>query len=490
MDRINKFISVKPTKNHRVIEHNNKQITITKKDAIKLRQYKQNRCLDGINLYQPLSTKWSSIKSENPINERKRKVNFAYQYERFVERTRNKKEHIKIDKNAIVDIWDDEFVLEGKHEIENFVNENNAIVGDFSSKRYKKEDLNDFIEKLKREYYKEIPRKTYKLEDLLPKIPKICETEKHFDKVAKTFDFEEKIIGFDVDKFHSNFAVAHKNEIILSELRNNGIIKIFECKDEIENVILGTKNIIIIHKKQIIIETLCNIPFVLNTSKQTQNNEPLWEDIKKKEEDKLQFMTFFDEKLIINHKNRIKDVILNKKESLLILITGKIIIIHDIINYKSSQPVKLKTEIPLKIKLGSNGYLYISTTNNFYVFDVKNKSLVCKIEGIINQGHTFSRTKNLVVIGDKENRLVILHENKIARVMEQEKKIIEIVCHKKYNFFCVAFKDEMILFYGKNGLSFECSIVKRINGCFRKLKFHDSLHWLYAVQNNQVLIFT
>ncbi|KAM0674019.1 hypothetical protein GVAV_002537 [Gurleya vavrai] len=491
MDRINKFLALKPSKNHRIFTHKNKLLTVTKKDIHKLYQYKQNKCLDTINLYEALNTKWSKIEQETPIKKNTRKINLDYMYTKFIERVKKYKKHVEKDINEIVDLWQDTTGLDGTYKIENFICKENAITGNLSDKEFTKEDMNNFIKKLKKRYFTEKPRKKYKIEDLLPKIPIIEKDEIHFEEIGRRFVFNDKINSFFVDRNHVNCAIAIGKNAYIYEIRNKRLIEEFKFNEEINEVILGSEKFIVVLKNYIEIININGNLFENSNVNEIKENFVSWNDAKNKLKSSNDHFEFYGNKINIKHKNRIKNVILNKNEDKLIFITGRNIILHDINIFKTIQPVKLKTEIPLHIKASKNfSKLYISTTNNYYVYDMTNKKLICQIESAITCGHTFSINKNITIIGDKENRLVAIYNDKIIRVMEQNKKIYEIICHPIDNFFCVAFKDEMILFYGKIKEEYECSIVKRFKGRFKNLQFHKTLPWLYAVENNEVVLFT
>lgn len=491
MDKINKFLATKPTKNQRTIIHKNQEITITKTDVHKIKKYKQNRCLDkDVVLYQPYSTKYSKETRIEPLKPKKHKDYMQYRYMLFVKRAKKYKRHVSRDINEIIDVWKDEETLEGEHKIESFVSEKNKIQGYMDTKEFRKQDLQEYIEELKKHWYTEIKRKKYKIEDLLPKIVDKSKFDEHAKDIAKKYEYNKPVNNFYIDENNYCMAVAHDDCVTVNDLRNNREYFRFDYKENVNAAILSTTKLFVIFCKKIeIIELNYKTETKIEVSDTTQNNDVSWNEHKK--EKTQNFFATENDKTVITHKNRIKDYSYNVKENFLALITGKIIILHDVTNKKSYQPVKLKTELPLKIELNKKcDSLLIATTNNFYIYNFKQKQITCRIESTVTYAHTFSYSKNFVVIGDKENRLVIVNDNKVVRVMEQNKKIQEIVYHSKLNYFCVVFKNEIISFHSKMENNFECSIIAKYTGTYKNVKFHDTLHWIYAIRNNEIVIFT
>lgn len=79
MDRIDKFLSARPSKKKRHVKVGNKEVEITKEDMLKVRRYRNRECLDAIDLCGPLNTKYSRVPGVPVQKPSKKDASLAHQ---------------------------------------------------------------------------------------------------------------------------------------------------------------------------------------------------------------------------------------------------------------------------------------------------------------------------------------------------------------------------------------------------------------------------
>lgn len=455
MDRIKKFIKNKPSKNHRIIEYNNKEYKITKKDIQCIRQYKQNKCLTTLDLYMPLNTAFSRETKTDSLNVKVNKHDNRRQLANYLARIKNYKKQEPKNVNETTDLWDD--VLDAKHGV--------SISLKPIECKYKeiKVDEKAFVQSIEDQYFRE-PVYVHKIENILPQMPR----KKMSDTVSELciyYKFEENIKYFSINNTRDKFCVVFNQKCEIYEFANQRLINQFFVDSKICKALCCEKYTIIAYGKFI------TILYYEEQDFETKENK---------------FVNIKHEKqhITIEHKDSVKDI--TTKNNLLCAVAGKSILIHNINNYQTVQPVKLKTELPLKVKFRNNELL-ITTCNTFYIYNLKGKCFDVKLSALFTFPHAMGFTGDYIFIIDKETRLTILKDNKLIKMIEQPEKIVNIVVHKILNQFVLLFKEKYIIFgYDEYG----CKLLKSVDVKTKKLVYHESLNWIYLMNKNQIQVYT
>lgn len=455
MNRIKKFIKNKPSKNHRIIEYNNKEYKITKKDVQDIRLYKRNKCLTELDLYMPLNTAFSRETRDDALNAKINKRSNREQTENFVKRMKKYEKKMPVNVNEITNIWDD--MLDAKHSVEIELKPLSCKYNEIQV------DEKTFMRKIEDEYFCE-PVVKHKIENILPQMPRQQMSET-VSELAMYYKFTDTVRYFAYYNSKDKFCVVFENKCAVYEFANKRLIAEFDTQNKIVKVLCNDTCTIIAHGKCVTMLYYRDQKFEIDENKYVTH-----EHSKKH--------------ITIEHKDTIKDITCNS--DLLCVISGRNILIHDIANYKTVQPLRLKTEIPIKIKTRNNELL-ITTCNAFYIYNLKEKAYTLKMSSLFTFPHAFDFVNDYLFIVDKQSRITILKDNKLIKMMEQQDDIKNIVVHRELNQFVVLYKEKYCIFgYDEYGTK----LLKAVEIKTRKIMYHENLNWIYMCKNNQLQIYT
>ncbi|EJW03172.1 hypothetical protein EDEG_02477 [Edhazardia aedis USNM 41457] len=511
MDRIDKFIKAKPTRKTRHIRHKGKDILVHKKEVRTIRKYKQNKCLDPtLNLYQKYNTKWSKLTMEKGLELKSGKVDQT-RLNHYLERVKNYTPKPQKKEIPVIDLWEKENQISIKHKINKFELPRKPINGLLSEQKFTNAFFDEYLDKLNQKYFIAKEKKIDTIEKLLPRLPDKSKIDYYPQEVAVSykFNFEVDILEISTDKF----AISSNNYIEVYEFRNFHRILMLKTTGKIENLIItenyvaySIENCVYIKEFDVKYTTTDYQLNIFQKNKKNSRNakkdlylEEIIQKHKSENDDKKntenefesQFMRLENNTLVIEHASKIVKMCSSKNGKHIALIACRKVYIHNIEKHKSSQPIKLKTEIPLNLLI-INTTLYISTTVKLICHNLNGNKDGTDFFVPLLYVHTFGFNKNYTISANRDKRIAVESKGKIIKYMEQEKDILEIAVHRKHPLFLVAFSDEISLFYGKvtKNHDFEAIILKKWNGRYRNLHFHRDIPWFYASNGCKVQMFT
>lgn len=461
MDHIHKFIAKRPGKNHRIIEYKNESYTITKPDMHALHRYKHNHCLTDLDLYAPLTTKWSSILQQIPLKTTRKKVaSLQQKFKKFREKIMNLKFNEYKNVNEIVNLWKNEKLDDFEYKIEFNKIVDEGIEGSFLNLRSNKDNILSVLKKVEDEYFA-IEKKKIKFETMLIN-GTVCEDEMY---IGKYYVFEKRILDFSIYK--DEIAVLYEDALQVYEFRNKRLIFSHNVEFKASKIQLTDNIVIIAYKNNIKIIKRTDISldnFVFSEVGSVSN---------KKDKDSL----------TITCKDKIVDFAYS--DGMFAFTSNRNVYLTNTETQKS-KILKFKTENILNLKIDK--LLYISTTNGFYIYNVNENKYQKRITGLFSYIHSFSVNDNFSVICDRNSRITIYTQG-VEKVLEQSSFIKSIELHNEKNCFLVQFEDIVQVFDVSKEDKYQCSIIGKINGEFRKVKYDREKSWVYAVRKNKLFLY-
>lgn len=493
MDRIERFLGRRPTKNCRKVKSGGKEFLVTKKDVKLIRSYRKNVCMDpDVDLYRPLNLSFSRKTMDEGIETRRRIM--APQDRRRAKRKvksgrRNTTE--ERDKNGIVDIWEEEGLedLNG-YEQDIFVKAGEAYAGPVEHLEYRREDLEGDLRRIYLRLYEPREGKSYKLRDLVKELPR-AETLRPFPEEIGLFFRFEKLGPVGISQDFKKFGVGEENKLIIYEFKgfvkvkhvifDSEIRKIMFTKEEAICILLANNTICIVN------DTFAG-EFSDGQKSFLCKEFAMWSRKGIEETDKSSSSMC----TVIRTDGKINDIEAHCDGRYISAVHGKKVMVYDLKEKKEREILRVRGTVPLKAKFHrSLDTMIISTASSLIVYDLVSRKIVREVKEFSFVLDFFSISDNIIVLVNNLNKIILYDwaNNIVKRTMLQEDVGMEVVQHRRFNLMCVVYPTEMIVFYNDVGNDLVVP-VKRIPGRHRNILFHPHLPWVYGANGNKVCVFT
>ncbi|RVD93166.1 hypothetical protein TUBRATIS_003100 [Tubulinosema ratisbonensis] len=252
--------------------------------------------------------------------------------------------------------------------------------------------------------------------------------------------------------------------------------KNFAKKYDIDNVILQ-KNGLILYKNEENFEIFdLNLSNTIRRLKKLNYNSFYFykNELFYSLDNKIYKSDDLNDTLIYEHSDQITKIAIEEEN--IAFISNKNVVIIDL-NTKKETILRKKSYLDLEFK---NKHLFTPTTENLRSFSLQNR----KYSKFGRTVQTWNKGKFLI-LGDQEN--LILYDNDIKKVMDQTDYIREVRCHEKMPIFCCVLKNELRIFYYKEGSVKLCTIIKE---SFKNVFFHNEFPFLYGITNGNLALYT
>lgn len=444
MDRINKFLEKRPVKHRKVLRYNDKSYEITKEDLKAVRAYRSQRCLDStFTLSRPPDLRYSSTPMD-ALPARKSVDNgemYVEKARRYYER-HPVREKTRADKNAVVDVWENDTVDTLRSYRQEWV---------YSIKEAYNTPVEDCVftrehlhEELRRVYLHQFrPReiKSRSIDDLLPKLPDSKDLRPFPEAVGREWKIEGK------KHISGGFAYSVRdNRLEITDLGYGKTLGVVEVPESINHVRANDgRGVVLVTDRRIYTVDGGTGPVLVHES------GPL-----------------------------IKDAFVSG-DSLAVL-TTKTINLYSLESHRMLKTFVARYENPHRVKI-FDGTVYVSTANGLLIESPEHGNIKT-----LNYVIDFTVKNSRVLAINNLNRLIVIGSDfGIKKNIVQPEMGREIKAHRTLNLFAILFANEIGVYKQVEG---EYIPVNTLEGRYRTIEWHCSLPWLYAGKASRVVLYT
>ncbi|KAK1348314.1 hypothetical protein LUQ84_002319 [Hamiltosporidium tvaerminnensis] len=459
MDRIENFLNKRVQKNKRRVTYKGKKYEITKEEVKKVRLVRNNYCISSLNMYEPLSTKFSGEKLENGIFlETKNSKNKLCRFKKMEYYLRERYE----EEEEIKDIWEEDSYQVSIDDI-NLNVFNKEQYDNVDDLKLDKENLEVILETLHRKYF--VPfKKIIPISQLIPKKEKV--NADFTSEILKIYNFDHELDSCYFDNTFSFSCVVKEFTMYIYYLRNLSLIFTKRFETKIRKILILRNGIIciLLTNEIILINNMSNIKF------QNIENENI---------------------LKININESILDFYFDENQNKIFLIGKKNLFGFDMQNYAIERILTVKGHRLVSINMIKDYLLIISSTIDIKIVDVSNKkntgTLVSSFPHaifikILNSKYIFCANNNF------EIHVFEIENVKNNKTIKFDSSIYDLAVNSFLNLFCVCFENEMVIFEIKMEKTFIITPIKKFKGEYRNCSFYEECSLIYCRYEDKIIV--
>lgn len=433
MDRINKFLETRQIKNQKNIKYKNQKFKITKEDLKLIRKYKSGKCLDSALKDIP-NRVVSDIEPEIKLVSKKDKSEY---FNKKGIKDRRRKEAIIIEN---LDVWDEE-LEDLNYDQEWIYSIKNSYEGKIEDLQFRKEDLEQELNRVFMKHFKPRDLKSKLIKDLLPKLPNLEELRPFPEEAAFAFP----VTGSQF-LFNHILCSSHKNKIYIKNLKTNKIEHEGEFQDRITkaSVHLAGDGYIA----------------VISTSHSIYHLED----------------GIFKE--VLKSTNTINDLFINSEY--FAYSTKKSVFLFDS-KFNEIKALKIKGDISYKVKISGDR---IFTGSHKGIIVEGNETQIKNIGYVID----FAMKNGSIYALNNQGRIVVVDSKlKVLNTVAQSSLGYKITMHPIFDMIAILYSTEIGI-YKVHGST--CLPVNTIEGNFKEMSWDLEMPYLYAATKDDVILYT
>ncbi|KAI5151596.1 hypothetical protein ENBRE01_2247 [Enteropsectra breve] len=480
MDRINKFLNKRPAKNKKIIKYNNKEYEVNKKILRDVRAFRSRKCLDPeFKLSRPLDLSFTRSVAEEPIEKRENKNRHEEMVRKLQDHYRSNPlvERPKINKNEIVDLWEDETL----EDLENYIQEWKYSIKDAYDRPLAecattKEHLEDEIRRVYLQYFKPRETKNKSIAELLPRLPNATALRPFPERkamewcIAGSCAVQPRAYSSANHSNNENYKENNKNEINGKRCATTLSSAFSKNKCEIWDLKYG-KFITEISTDEKILKTQIN-----------KNGEMMV--LTRYKVYIYSGRTFENGTAVVESVDRIKDAFIN--EDRLAVLVGNIARVYDMRSSECIETIEIKKSSCNNIRI-EDGATIVSTANGL-VKAVGNTSEGRTDVKILDCVVDFAGWRNKILVINNLSRLFVLEEDMaVKRTLKLAGVGKSIKAHPLLNMFAVLL-DHSVEIYKYVDRDYVPAHV--IEGRHEMIEWDGEMPWLYIGDGDKISLYS
>lgn len=446
MERINKFLNNRPKKHQKVLHYRGERYEITKDDLKKVREFRSSKCLDpSFKLSRPLDLSFSSVPAEAFPSKQKKSLSDSYNakiLKNIKDGKYTKSEPKIIDKNEIVDIWEDDNVeTVAQYQQEWIYSVKEQYDRPVEELKYTREHLEEDLKRVHSKYMRPRDLKEKSIHDLLPNLPDLKDL-----KPYPEFKVKEWTVGENHNINGQIVSTFSENKIDIWNLKYDVLVDSAIIQDKVKKVLSNDEHNVVIQTH--------NRVYSLRNGKALP---------------------------VAETKKKIKDIFYNTEY--LAVLTANTVYLHNSNDFSISKTIEFKNDSTKHVKIFGDSVV-VSTTNGFFVYKNNEILEINYLNYVID--FSFKNGKTFVI--NNLGRLLVLDKSyTVLKTVVQHEVARSIRSHKVLNLIAMIFSNEIGIYKFINGEAIPAHTIK---GSYTNIEWDDTMPWLYIGSGSKVVLFS